>query len=191
MVSIPFLNSGSPWFEVWSLLSLRISNPLILRQVIGKKIAKENAKECHLIPNQLREMIHFAEHIFQGLGFNHQLVRASPVFVFGRFFPLISDAADLQDTRTLLRISDGRHYILAILAPDLKDKLVTWMSWFKVTYAFFKDEMERKFGSPLQFPLQNGVHNPTWSIGRGINLVVLPFFFLLGLKQFLWGFQIE
>ena len=20
---------------------------------------------------------------------------------------------------------------------------------------------------PLQFPLQNGVHNPTWSIGRG------------------------
>ena len=72
-------------------------------------------------------MIQFDEHIFQGIGFNHQLVRASRFFSLAVFSvdsdPKKSFAADLQDTRTLLRISDGRHYILAILAPDLKDKL--------------------------------------------------------------------
>lgn len=43
-----------------------------------------------------------------------------------------------KDTRTLLRISDGRHYILAILAPDLKDpvegSVIQLLEWTNGTH---------------------------------------------------------
>lgn len=142
---------------------------------------KENCQgECKGVPthsNSAGEMIQFAKHIFQWIGFNHQLVRASRFFLW-QFFPLISDpkksfAADLQDTRTLLRISDGRHYILAILAPDLKDKLKR-RDLLNLSHM---DELVKTYSMPF------------WTKWRG-NLVVWCFFCYLDF-QFSAGFQLE
>ena len=60
---------------------------------------------------------------------------------------LICDGTDLQDARTLLRISDGRHYILAILAADLKDKQF-FGRFFNISQMDKLVKVEqRKFGS--------------------------------------------
>ena len=94
--------------------------------------------------------------------FNHQLVRASRFFLWQCLsvdLILISFGAYLQDTRTLLRISDGRHYILAILAPDLKDKLKR-RDLLNLSHM---DELVKTYSMPF------------WTKWRG-NLVVLRFF---------------